>query len=167
MRRHVQGASRKELAMIDDFNTIPCEPSAVLPAQISGGVRWDGDTSGPRALMLAVLEDAVRCIEEGRRRRLFCARRLAAEAEAWVRCEQRDWPFSFVNICEALGFDPDAVRGRLLTSARDAAHRSRTRVRLRVRSRIRSRTLTTPRRRRANGQEREAADGRAHATYGG
>jgi len=103
--------------MIDDFDTIPCDPSAVLPRQISGG--------GPRALMLAVLEDAVRCIEAGRRRRHFYTRRLAAEAEAWVRCEQRDWPFSFVIICEVLGFDVDAVRARLLTKVHEPAPSSR------------------------------------------
>jgi hypothetical protein len=136
--------------MIDDFDTIRCEPSAVLPAQMSSGVRWDGDTSGPRALMIAVLEDAVRCIEEGRRCRRFGTRRLAAQAEAWVRCEQRDWPFSFVNICAVLAFDAAAVRARLLTSARDAADGNRTRMQLRVRSRIRSRMLTIPRQRRRN-----------------
>ena len=70
--------------------------------------------TGPRALMLAVLEDAVRCIENGRRRRRFGARRLAAEAEAWVRCVRADWPFSFLNVCEALGIDVDALRSRLL-----------------------------------------------------
>jgi hypothetical protein len=78
--------------------------------------------------MLAVLEDAVWCIEEGRRHRRFHTRRLAAEAEAWVHCDRRDWPFSFVNICEALGFDMDAVRARLLTSQRGAARRRRRRV---------------------------------------
>jgi hypothetical protein len=87
-----------------------CEPMVVLPAQMSRGMRWDGDTSGPRALMLAVLEDAVRCIERGRRRGHFHARRLAVEANAWMRSDQRGWPFSFVNICEVLGFDADAVR---------------------------------------------------------
>jgi hypothetical protein len=72
-------------------------------------------------------EDAVRCIEEGRWRGHFRARRLAAEAEAWVRCERREWPFSFVNICEVLGFDVDAMRAHLLTSPRDAEHRRHTR----------------------------------------
>ena len=139
--------------MIDDFDSIPRDPSAVLPRQTSGGVRPDRETSGPRALMLAVLEDAVRCIEAGRRRRHFYTRRLAAEAEAWVRCEQRDWPFSFVIICEVLGFDVGAVRARLLMSAGDAAYGRPTRLRLRVRSSIRSRTLTTPRQRRANGRD--------------
>ena len=113
--------------MISAFEMAPCEPSAVVPAQMFGGTRWDCDTSGPRALMLAVLEDALRCIEEGRWRSHFRARRLAAEAEAWVRCERREWPFSFVNICEVLGFDVDAMRAHLLTSPRDAAHRRHTR----------------------------------------
>ena len=140
--------------MIDDFDTIPCDPSAVLPRQTSGGVRPDGEMSGPRALMLAVLEDAVRSIEAGRRRRHFYTRRLAAEAEAWVRCEQWDWPFSFVIICEVLGFDVGAVRARLLMSAGDAAYYgSPTRLRLRLRSSIRSRTLTTPRQPRGNGRD--------------
>ena len=113
--------------MISAFEMAPCEPPAVGQATMRGGARWGCDTSGPRALMLAVLEDAVRCIEEGRWRRHFRARRLAAEAEAWVRCERREWPFSFVNICEVLGFDVDAMRAHLLTSPRDAAHRRHTR----------------------------------------
>jgi hypothetical protein len=100
--------------MTRDFELMPCGPGAVLPAQVSEGVRWDADTSGPRALMLAVLEDAVRCIENGRLQRRFGARRLAAEAEAWVRCDRADWPFSFLNVCEALGIDVDAMRRRLL-----------------------------------------------------
>src|SRR5438093_10421636 len=105
-------------AMTSDLEMAPCEPSVVVRAQMFGDARRDGDTSGPRALMLAVLEDAERCIEEGRWRSHFRARRLAAEAEASVRCERREWPFSFVNICEVLGFDVDAMRAHLLTSPR-------------------------------------------------
>src|SRR5262249_21335135 len=108
-------------------------------AQMCVGFRWNGETSGPRALMLAVLEDAVQCIEQGRRCRRFHARRLAAEAEAWVRCNRRDWPFSFVNICEVLGFDADAVRRRLLLMRTDASDGRRVRVRAPVR--IRGMTL--------------------------
>jgi hypothetical protein len=104
--------------MTSDVELMPCVPDAVLPAQVAAGVRWDADTSGPRALMLAVLEDAVRCIEDGRRQPRFGARRLAAEAEAWVRCDRADWPFSFLNVCEALGFDVEAMRSRLLIRGR-------------------------------------------------
>ena len=120
--------------MTSDFEMAPCEPSAVLQTQMSEGARWNADTSGPRALMLAVLEDAVRCIEEGHRRSHSRAHRLAAEAEAWVRCERQEWPFSFVNICEVLGFDVDAMRARLLT--RYPAPRRRARVRSPIRGRM-------------------------------
>jgi len=115
--------------MIGEFETTSCDAAGILPAQMAVGARWNGDTSGPRALMLAVLEDAVQCIEEGRRRRSFHARRLAAEAEAWVRCNRRVWPFSFVNICDVLGFDADAFRKRLLTKETDASGARRGRVR--------------------------------------
>ena len=120
--------------MTSEFELRPCEPEAVLPAQMSGGARWDADMSGPRALMLAVLEDAVRCIEEGRWERRFRTRRLAAQAQAWVWCDRADWPFSFVNICEVLGFDVDAMRARLLT--RYPAPRRRARVRSPIRGRM-------------------------------
>src|SRR5215468_3085415 len=127
--------------MIGEFETASDDSSGILPAQTSVGARWNGDTWGPRALMLAVLEDAVQCIERGRRRRTFHARRLAAEAEAWVRSDRRDWPFSFVNICEVLGFEMDAFRKRLLTT-RNAASDAR-RVRLRAPIRVRAMTVAS------------------------
>ena len=127
--------------MIGDSETTSGDSSGILPAQTSVGARWNGDTWGPRALMLAVLEDAVQCIERGRRRRTFQARRLAADAEAWVRSDRRDWPFSFVNICEVLGFEANAFRRRLLTT-RNAASDTR-RVRLRAPIRVRALTVAT------------------------
>lgn len=112
-----------------------CDESGLLPAQMSVGVRWDGDTSGPLSLMLAVLTDAVQCIEQGRRRRAFRARRLAAEAEAWVRSNRRDWPFSFLNVCEALGFDAHGFRNRLFALRNEASDRPRMRLRPSIRPR--------------------------------
>ena len=125
--------------MIGEFDTISCDTSGVLPAQMPVGARWNGDTSGARALMLAVLEDALRCIEGGRRRRRFHARRRAAEAEAWVRSDRLDWLFSFLNVCDVLGFDADAVRGRLSALRADASEVRRVRVRAPIR--IRAMTL--------------------------
>jgi hypothetical protein len=89
------------------------EPEGVLPAQMSWGARCDGNTSGVRALMLAILEDAVLCIERGRRRRHWRTRQLAAEAETWMSSDCREWLFSFASICDVLGIDADALRVRL------------------------------------------------------
>ncbi len=103
--------------MNNDFDMALFEPEVVLPAQMSWGARCDGATSGVRALMIAVLEDAILCIERGRRRRHPRARRLAAEAETWMRSDCREGLFSFASICDVLGFDVDAVRVRLLSDA--------------------------------------------------
>ena len=133
--------------MIRESDTTACDASGILPAQMTVGVRWNCDTSGPRALMLAVLEDAVQCIERGRRSRRFRTQRLAAEAHAWVRSDDRHWPFSFANVCDVLGFDADALRRRLSTMRDEASDGHRIRVRAPIR--IRAMTLA-PEHRRAN-----------------
>ena len=99
---------------VDEFESALFEPMVILPSQISVDAQWVSDTSGPVALMLAVLEEAARCIERGRRRRHPGIRKLAAEAEAWVRCDSREWPFAFASICDVLGLDVDAARARFL-----------------------------------------------------
>jgi hypothetical protein len=67
------------------------------------------------ALMRAVLEDAILCyIGRGRRRRID-ARILAREAEYWFRCEDWESPFSFNNICDALGLCPSITREVILS----------------------------------------------------
>jgi hypothetical protein len=114
--------------MIPEREFDPCEPVAVMPAQMSLGVRWDADTSGPRALMLAILEDAIHCIEQGRLRAHFRARRLAAEARAWMRSNDRGYPFSFLTITDVLGIDADAVRRHLLPASRTTCPEVRARV---------------------------------------
>ena len=114
--------------MNDEFESALFEPIVILPSQISVEAQWASATSGPIALMLAVLEEATRCIERGRQRRHPAIRALAAEAEAWVRCESREWPFAFASICDVLGLDGDAARARLLADGEHPAGARRTPV---------------------------------------
>jgi hypothetical protein len=92
---------------------------------------FDASGSGERALMRAVLEDAIRCLGgAGGPSRLRPT--LAAEARRWVTEGDRHWPYSFENICDALGLDADHVRARLLERSAevelsDAAPAARTR----------------------------------------
>lgn len=71
-----------------------------------------GEYTGAKALMLAILQDAVRryCGPSGR---------LQADAEYWLVAKNRS-VFSFTTVCETLGLDPDAVRARLATMRRAA-----------------------------------------------
>ena len=90
------------------------EPDFVLPEQLLEGYRNDSYLSGEKALMLAVLEDGLRCFQEHFRNARYNPRLLSQEAEEWIRAEDWDWPFSFNNVCDALGLDPEAMRASLL-----------------------------------------------------
>jgi hypothetical protein len=112
--------------MNSDFDGALFEPEVILPGQMSWGARCDGNTSGARALMLAILQDVMLCIERGRRRRHPRTRLLAADAETWVRSDSPEWIFSFVSICDMLGIDADALRVRLLADVGHSANGVRT-----------------------------------------
>lgn len=67
-----------------------------------------------RRLFLAVLSDAivrVRRLAESRNPR---RRYDLLEAERWIRSEDRSWPCSFVNVCEALDIAPEPLRRAVL-----------------------------------------------------
>jgi len=90
-------------------------PDVVLPEQFFEGARSDSQASGEKALMLAVLEDGIRCFQEHLRNPRSNPRLLSQQAEAWMRAIDYEWPFSFNNVCETLGIDPSALRGALLS----------------------------------------------------
>ena len=89
-------------------------PEIVLPEQMIQGYRRDSQLSGEKSLMLAVLEDGIRCFQEHLTNPRSNPRLLSKEAEVWIRAVDYEWPFSFNNVCETLGIDPDALRGSLL-----------------------------------------------------
>lgn len=87
--------------------------NTVLPEQFFGPRANVGTVRPEAALMRAVLEDALLCLQghffsTGRR-----GRRLAQEAEAWFLSEDVHWPFAFISICEVLELEPVAVREAL------------------------------------------------------
>jgi hypothetical protein len=63
-----------------------------------------------KKLMLAVLANAVACFQKYAFARDRKGRLLFQEVEYWVQDTNRDWPFSFANVCETLGFAPDYLR---------------------------------------------------------
>ena len=75
--------------------------------------------SGERALLCAVLGDAVRCLTRTIGGREEDQVRLAIQARRWIMKRGEDWPYSFDNVCVALGLHPRLVRRRLLVLARE------------------------------------------------
>jgi hypothetical protein len=90
-------------------------PEIVLPEQFLQGARCDSANSGEKALMLAVLEDGIRCFQGHLTNERSNPKLLARQAEEWISADDWDWPFSFNNVCEHLCIDPDALRASLFT----------------------------------------------------
>jgi len=63
-----------------------------------------------KKLMLAVLENGVECFQKYTFARDRKGRLLFQEVEYWVQDTNREWLFSFANVCETLGFAPDYLR---------------------------------------------------------
>ena len=62
-----------------------------------------------RDLMLAVLEDGIACFQGYLSKPSRTNEKLFLEAEEWISSTDDD-VFSFNNVCETLGLDPDALR---------------------------------------------------------
>ena len=82
-------------------------PEAVLPMQLQG--RRNTEVWGWRQLWLAVMVDAVYCINKGTDDADKRTDRLAAEAWAWVDSDEMRIT-SFQWICQVLDLEPAAVR---------------------------------------------------------
>jgi hypothetical protein len=63
-----------------------------------------------RNLMLAVLEDAVRCFQENYSAACGNRKRIFNDAQRWIFQPNDDWIFSFENVCAALALDPQYLR---------------------------------------------------------
>jgi len=69
--------------------------------------RGDSEVS---ELMLAVLEDAMRTYKDGVDSSIPSKRVEAFKVEAWAASDDTDWPFAFVNVCNAVGLTPEYLR---------------------------------------------------------
>src|SRR5690242_9919476 len=100
--------------MYDDFLARILEPDIFLPSQFYGSGGLSRELEGEKRLMIAVLKDAVECLEKYRSARNGSGRSNYENAIEWVTDNDTDWLFSFTNICDLLGFDPEYLRDVLL-----------------------------------------------------
>lgn len=102
--------------VVDDL----LEPAFVLPDQLSRSGRWTARESATHRLMLGILRDAVelylKSLVPGNR---IPAKRLR-EVVNWFGSHDREWPFSFERICEALSFEADYLRSGLYRQSIEA-----------------------------------------------
>ena len=68
-----------------------------------------------KSLMLAILEDAVRCFQENYSAEYGNRKQIFDDAERWLFQSSKDWVFSFANVCAVLEFEPQYIRRGLRT----------------------------------------------------
>jgi hypothetical protein len=66
-----------------------------------------------RALAMAVLLDAIESYAKHARAQSTDGRRELADVRRWVHSHDRSWPFSFENVCDVFGLDPERLRSQL------------------------------------------------------
>ncbi len=102
------GATRT--AGIEDRIGSLFQPDTLLGEDYAANFRRKIPLEAERTLLLAVLEDGIRCYQEnlfaahGKRRVLF------DEAKEWLFSDDANWFCSFVSICTLLNLEPNYIR---------------------------------------------------------
>jgi hypothetical protein len=99
---------------IDDRMRSLFQLDPVLPAQYQKTFQRRFALQPEKTLMLAVLEDAVECLQKYAASRSPKSRELFEQAEQWVMERDGEWLFSFDQVCSMLGWHPDYVRHGLM-----------------------------------------------------
>ena len=86
---------------------------------------------GEERLALAVLEDAIRCLEKNPETGRHLPAAIRKETEDWIASRDRVHLFSFENVCAVLYLDADHIRRQVLTRPEHRALLARRRFGLR------------------------------------
>ena len=112
------------MATLDDYDRFDVADLAIAPRTVLSGGHTVSEPE--RKLLVAVLTDAIvryrlrGMLTDGARRSQL------GEAARWILSDDRRWPYSFVNVCDALGLDPSAVRRAVIGGCSTLATRLRT-----------------------------------------
>jgi hypothetical protein len=89
-------------------------PDMLLADQYSAVFRKTSPLEPEKSLMMAILEDAIDCYQKYLRAKDKRGKGLFHEAEDWILATDPDWLFSFDNVCDTLGLQPDYLRQGLV-----------------------------------------------------
>jgi hypothetical protein len=112
------GASASYADGLEGPEWIPNEAAlgcdALLPTQLYGSRRGSAALEPLKRLMMAILLDALRCVQRNFEAATLRKRREFREAQNWVFTDRNDGIFSFNTVCSVLDTDPDLLRQRLI-----------------------------------------------------
>lgn len=88
-------------------------PEGLTPEQFferKGSMRY---LESEQRLMVAILRDAIECLQKHVHTQDIKGRRIFLDAQEWLIHEDSEWPFSFFNCCAALGMNAEYIRDGL------------------------------------------------------
>ena len=92
---------------------------AVMPVQFYPSRRASASVEPALRLMEAILVDAVRCFQRNFKAGHRHGQREFREAQFWIFSNQRGGPFSFEDVCDALGVDSSRLRDLIVRWEKD------------------------------------------------
>jgi hypothetical protein len=98
------------------------QPDPVISIQHLSTFRRNSYLEPEKELMLAVLEDAVACIQKYAPATNAKGKSLFRDTKNWILTDNDDWIFSFRNVCETLGLDPTFLRRALTQLEQRRSH---------------------------------------------
>jgi hypothetical protein len=122
-------------AALDSVQRLAFEPDILCGDQFLRVFRQRSYSEREKKLMFAVLTDAIECFQKYSKGKSRRSQKLFCNAEAWIRCRDSSWPFSFENICEALDINPNYLRLGLMQWRID--HEAQTKCTKRLREPLR------------------------------
>jgi hypothetical protein len=119
LRNNIHQGAGKEGGRMQDSDVVLVGTDQTWREQFMSTFRRSEFLEPEKALLAALLQDAIDCYHKYALARDREGRELLREAEHWIMTDQDDWVFSFRNVCSVLGVDAEYVRrGVLEESAR-------------------------------------------------
>jgi len=107
---------RKEVSAMAENNFTITTGDTSMVQQYLDTFRRSEHLEPEKSLLAAILEDAVQEYRKYSRAHDADGKKRFREAEEWIMRGGNDWIFSFDNVCELLGLDPEYVRRGLRES---------------------------------------------------
>jgi len=104
------GGKMQEKETLDEKLPGLFEPDTLLPIQYFEAMRKKHLLEGEKRLILSVLEDAVECFMKCIDASSSKGQRLFRDADEWIALEDKQWVFSFDNVCDMLDINPEYLR---------------------------------------------------------
>src|SRR6266545_7824660 len=104
---------RKEVSAMAENNFTITTGDTSMVQQYLDTFRRSEHLEPEKSLLAAILEDAVQEYRKYSRAHDPNGKSRFREVEEWIMRRNNEWIFSFENVCELLGLDPEYVRSRL------------------------------------------------------